>query len=114
MKITEERITLLRQLGELANRRTGRTTRLVDEYIQKLYDNQGEWIEIHDHYPCNKRLNDRLVLDRIMQRMTIEHKYDKVEVDKPKNKIKLVSSSRDTVYEEMDRIRKELAEIERN
>ena len=36
--------------NEDSNRATGRTTRLVDYYIQKLFNNPNEEIEIIDHY----------------------------------------------------------------
>lgn len=55
-------------------RMTGRTTRLVDEYVQKLFEAEnGEWIYPIDH--ANRLTNkatENLIL-RIVRRMENEH-----------------------------------------
>lgn len=62
---------------ELKVRRTGRTTRLVDGYIQKLYRKLGEWVHIRDH--GYTRQDDSLLERNILRRMEIEHQEDKIE-----------------------------------
>ena len=60
----ENRIHNLKsQVIDLKYRATGRTTRLVDEYIQKIYENKGEWVKIADHYysaQANKMVADKV------------------------------------------------------
>lgn len=62
---------LMRYLYELKNRHTGRTTRLVDEYIQELFRNRGEFIEIVDHYRGIQAAE--MVARRICARLKHEH-----------------------------------------
>jgi hypothetical protein len=62
---------------ELKVRGTGRTTRLVDGYIQKLYRKLGEWVPIRDH--GYTRQDDSLLERNILRRMEIEHQEDKIE-----------------------------------
>lgn len=57
-------------------RSTGRTTRMVDMYIQRMFDNPGTWIKTWDHQsdgdaPSQQR--NRYVFDIIMKRMNSEH-----------------------------------------
>ena len=105
-----ERLNL--EIQDLVDRETGRTTRLVDEYIQKLYDNQGEWVSIIDHFPS--KMADKQLLEKILQRVFYEHSNDKVEVDKIHNKLKLVSCSRDYVRERLDNLIKRYEELKGN
>lgn len=53
---------------------SGRTTRLVDKYVQKLFDHPGEWISIKDHAECHvgRKATD-LLMRRIISRMSSEH-----------------------------------------
>ena len=53
------------------NRQTGRTTRLVDFYIQELYNNSNKEIIIKDHYENNE--SNRYLLSRIKYRLEKEH-----------------------------------------
>jgi uncharacterized protein (TIGR02145 family) len=62
---------IYKECEKLKERATGRTTRLVDEYIQKLFNNIGGWVEIRDHhdsFDSHKRL-----CDLINRRIGIEH-----------------------------------------
>jgi len=52
-------------------RRTGRSTRLIDEYIQELF--RGRRILVKDHY--GTRQSDELLWDDIMDRLYLEHKH---------------------------------------
>lgn len=57
--------------NEELQRKTGRTTRLVDSYIQKLFTNQNTWITIKDHH--NTNLAAVCLADKIVKRLEIEH-----------------------------------------
>lgn len=50
-------------------RRTGRTTRLVDQYIQDLFNNPGKWIVMQDHHDNGNKHLFRI----INRRLAIEH-----------------------------------------
>lgn len=53
---------------------SGRTTRLVDKYIQDLFNCPGEWINIHDHAEWHVgRKATELLMSRIATRMLSEH-----------------------------------------
>lgn len=54
----------------IEHRATGRTTRLCDEYIQKLFT-EGSTGYIEDHY--NSKRADRLLTDKIKNRLLAEH-----------------------------------------
>lgn len=63
-------------------RATGRTTRIIDEIIQDLYLNYKKWITIYDHYYENDDQNTRntkIIADKILKRMALEHPCDIVE-----------------------------------
>ena len=52
-------------------RATGRTTRLIDSYIQELFNNPNKEIEIRDHHYFN---NENLILaNKICKRLYSEH-----------------------------------------
>lgn len=108
------RSELVGQLVELSGRLTGRTTRIIDEYIQELYRHQGEWIEIKDHHPSPQ--SDRIALNKIMTRMELEHPGDKVNVDKSRKtpRIMLVTCNRDSLMTEIERLQYEIAELDKN
>lgn len=72
---------------------TGRTTRMVDEFVQKLYKNEGEWVKIYDHYPSNN--DHRMIMQKIIKRIEFEHPSDKLEIDKLNNRLKLTWCQRD-------------------
>lgn len=50
---------------------SGRTTRLADKYIQKLFDNPGEWVRISDHFPGRKA--DEMLMVKVCRRVEMEH-----------------------------------------
>ena len=53
-------------------RKSGRTTRLVDNYIQLLFDvDKGTTIKVRDHYPSNDA--HRMLIDKILYRFKNEH-----------------------------------------
>lgn len=68
-------------------RRNGNTTRLVDYYIQKLFEGTRVIINIEDHY-LHIKAHEKLI-DLIERRITIEHKnlIGKLEFDKDNLKI---------------------------
>ena len=105
---------LIGQLIELSGRATGRTTRIIDKYIQELYKHQGEWIEIKDHFPSPRA--DRMVLNKIMARMELEHPGDKVYVDKSGKppRIKFVPRCHDLLMTEIKRLQHEIDELSKN
>ena len=102
---------LLERLVQLANRATGESTRLADKYIQELYENQNEWVVIYGHFPSREA--DRQLLEIIMRRMSLEHGIDKIKVDRIKNRLKLISYSRDAIREEMEKINEEMEKLEK-
>jgi len=53
---------------------SGRTTRLVDYYVQKLFATPGEWIDIEDHaeWFAGRKATDFL-MERLHNRMLAEH-----------------------------------------
>lgn len=92
-KEIEEDKEFLQSITEIRFRMTGKTTRMVDEFVQKLYENEGEWVGIYDHYPSIQA--HRMVLQKVIKRMGFEHPQDKIEIDKLNNRIKLVWCQRD-------------------
>lgn len=64
---------------DFAKRRSGRTTRLVDYYIQKLFTT-GE-IKIKDHHDTEQA--HKLIFNKIRRRLSEEHRgvLDNMEVD---------------------------------
>jgi len=61
-----------------SNRTTGRTTRLVDYYIQELFNNPNKEIEIIDHY--NMQQSNIHLTQMILRRMYEEHRGVKIKV----------------------------------
>ena len=102
--MTQEDKDFLMSIESIRRRMTGRTTKMVDEFIQKLYKNEGEWVEIYDHYPS--RNADRMVLDKVIKRMQIEHPHDELEIDKLNNRLKLTWCLRDGLWAEIDEYEK--------
>lgn len=66
-------------------RAVGNTTRLADYYIQKLFNNIGDFIKIEDHH-CSLTVDESLV-ERIKQRLFNEHSGISIEVKGTKIKI---------------------------
>ena len=56
---------------EMVNRMTGRTTRLIDSYIQDLFNNIGESVKVEDHTLC--RCGNKNLAYRIKERLDREH-----------------------------------------
>lgn len=54
-----------------SNRSTGRTTRLIDYYIQKLFNNPNKEIEIIDHYDNIKA--HIYLTQKMLERLYTEH-----------------------------------------
>lgn len=77
---------LLRELSLLKTRKTGRTTRLVDKYIQELFEKRGEWILVADHYPTSPATH--FLIRRIQSRVMHEH-HIQVLTDRDCYKIKI-------------------------
>ena len=114
------RLNLVERLCVLKYRATGRTTRLVDEYVQNLYSKPNEWIGITDHfwnYKTGKtdiKAND-LIFKKLMHRLSDEHPDDKFDYRKKDNhmEVRLVSSaSGEYINEEIKRLEKELIELD--
>ena len=57
---------------------TGRTTRLCDAFIQKLFQNVGKEIQICDHY--GTRSADVMLAHKIIRRLELEHSHVKPNV----------------------------------
>lgn len=70
-KLQLEILRLQWDLVELKCRATGRTTRLVDEIIQRLFNYPDEWVSVVDHFN-ERRANVRL-LEIIKDRLWAEH-----------------------------------------
>lgn len=81
---------LLSIVLEYQHRQKGRTTRLIDKYIQELFNNNGEWVTINDHIDLTSEqechyLMTRQLCYKIIQRLKFEHNYgkdDKITIDK--------------------------------
>ena len=75
---------------ESQHRQSGRTTRLVDKYIQELFNHNGEWITINDHTDLAIEQSyhlqmTRQLFNKIIQRLKFEHNYgktDKITIEK--------------------------------
>lgn len=59
-------------------RASGRTTRLIDYYIQELFNNPNKEINIIDHTD-NQQSNSYLT-QMILRRFYVEHPFVKVEI----------------------------------
>lgn len=112
MEIENRIHNLKTQVIDLKYRATGRTTRLVDEYIQKIYENKGEWVKIADHYPSKQA--DKMLADKVAARLKAEHRNDEFKYRRIYGfEIMLVSCFRDGVLDEMKRVNQEIAEMEK-
>lgn len=107
--IFEEKVDLIKEISNLLERHTGRTTRLIDGYIQQLYDQRGDWIVIEDHYN-SKSANDML-LKKVLQRLHNEHSIDQIEIDKMRNAIRITRSSRDGIIEKLMELHNKFNEL---
>lgn len=84
-------IELSFRLVDLRYRKTGRSTRLVDTFVQQLFDRRGEWVEIFDHFR-GRQANEMLVR-RIQRRLMNEHGItnNDLEFDRDKCALRLVA-----------------------
>ena len=111
----EQRISLLNEAEKMVSRATGRTTRMVDEFIQMLYNERGEWVTIYDHYPSHSA--DNMILNKVIARMNLEHPSDVFEVDRmngPHPRMRIKRSVRDDVNERLQEINKQLKDLRNN
>lgn len=70
-------------------RATGRSTRLVDKYIQEFFTNpQGVSVYILDHWDDTRYHND--LLERVISRLKTEHPHVHFSVDRVTNSIMIV------------------------
>ena len=99
--MTTKELEERKEIEAIRIRMTGMTTRLTDSFIQELYHNPNKWITIHDHY--QSRNADRMLLEKILRRMEYEHPYDKVDVDKLNNRLKLTASQSDFIKRKIDK-----------
>lgn len=86
MKELEMKDEAERKTAELNIRASGRTTRRVDKYIQDLFNSNGEWIVVLDHYPTKQAA--KMVVDMIRRRLEIEH-HREAEVQSVKDGFKM-------------------------
>lgn len=104
---------------ESQHRQKGRTTRLIDKYIQELFNHNGEWVTINDHTDlsaeqvCRLQMARQLV-DKIIRRLKIEHNYgktDKITIEKrltSDNKVQLKLTYKRSNEEFIDNVFQEL------
>lgn len=62
------------------NRATGRTTRLIDQYIQILFTTPNKEIEIIDHHGTQK--DNEFLARKVLSRLYAEHKGCNFEIVK--------------------------------
>lgn len=62
-------------------RATGNSTRLVDKYIQELFNNQDYFIKITDHF--NNFKSNKYLVERILKRMHNEHPHNIIKYKSP-------------------------------
>lgn len=71
-------------------RADGNTTRLVDYYIQELFNNFGNFVIIKDHHDDQR--SHKNLLNKVLKRLELEHKNIIVYVNRIKNSITLLKS----------------------
>lgn len=88
-------------------RATGRSTRLADNYIQELFNNQDTWITIKDHFNSNNAA--RMLSNTIVKRLKFEH-GDSIDIKEqlspygfPTLKLTCVKKRNDDIIEAMKR-----------
>ena len=75
---------------EVGLRRTGKSTRLIDEYIQVLF-NDGV-IEVRDHYLSREA--DNFLTSKIMRRLQSEHPGVNIKLNANSNIIIIVKTKK--------------------
>ena len=85
---------------------SGRTTRLVDQYVQRLFQSPGEWVDVEDHaeYFAGRKATD-ILMEKIQHRMYVEHNihverkfnshYLRIPLDKAKQLIEFRDGQRE-------------------
>lgn len=75
-------------MGNNDLRKSGRTTRLIDDYIQLLFTtDKGSLIKVRDHYPSNDA--HRMLIDKIINRLKAEHPGINIDVNYRERTIRL-------------------------
>lgn len=70
-KIKREIFNVEMQIFSIECRKSGRSTRILDETIQKLFEHPDRWIEFRDHHGTLK--STRFHLERLKNRLMYEH-----------------------------------------
>lgn len=102
-------LDLIKQYEEIKQRATGRTTRIVDETIQKMFNNPDKWIFVCDHYPT--RAASQRVVELIKGRLKHEHNMDvdvktkdggyEVKIKNYKNYVENIDKRKQQLYDEI-------------
>ena len=58
-------------IAELRLTASGRSTRIIDETIQRLFETPNEWVTVWDHHDTVQA--HAILLDHIRRRLAIEH-----------------------------------------
>jgi len=96
---------LKQKYDEEISRATGRSTRLADNYIQELFNNQNTWITITDHFGDKRSAG--ILSNRIVKRLKFEH-GDSIDIKEqlspngyPTLKLSCVKKHNDEIIEAM-------------
>lgn len=88
MKVEEEIFKHKKAISEWSFRASGRSTRIIDESIQHLFEIPNKWITVIDHY--DSKMADMMIVKNIKRRLKIEHNLEiDVRTDNGKFQIKL-------------------------
>lgn len=98
---------LKQKYDEEITRATGRSTRLADNYIQELFNNQNTWITITDHFGDKRSAS--ILSNRIVKRLKFEH-GDSIDIKEqlspngyPTLKLSYIKKRNDDIIEAMKR-----------
>jgi hypothetical protein len=70
----------INEIDELLDRATGRTTRLIDQYVQDIFNHPNEWQKITDHWQdMYPKRTSRHIFDKLMNRLRNEHPGEQFE-----------------------------------
>lgn len=99
-------------LSDLKHRKTGRTTRLVDMYIQDLFNRRGEWVKIFDHF--RGRQASEMLVRLIQRRLMNEHGITERNLELDRNECALRLVAKELEFSQLEyEIEQVEAEIER-
>lgn len=73
-EVKEEIFKHNKAILEWSVRASGRSTRIVDESIQHLFETPNEWITVIDHY--NSKMANMMLVKNIERRLKIEHNLE--------------------------------------